>query len=171
MTKTADDIINSYIQPEKDIIKLGEVVFTKNPEKYNLLGLGTCIGVFLYDLKQETYMMAHTVLPKYSSHRTEISSDNLGRFTDLAIRLMVKKMVKEGSNKKDIRCKLVGGGRIYNDALDVGLNNIECARSILQEEEIRIVAEDLGGNDSRSILSFSKDGTLQIRKKGVYFDL
>ena len=39
----------------QDYVKMGEIVVTKTPERYNLLGLGTCLGVFMYDLTRFHY--------------------------------------------------------------------------------------------------------------------
>ena len=127
----------------------------------------------MYDLKRKMYLMAHTVLPEYCAKRKnkEIKRDDLGRYTDLAIRLMVKKMRKKGSKNENIRCKIVGGGKIYNDALDIGKNNIKWAKKVLDEENIKLVSEDLGGKSSRSILSFEKDGVLKLRKNGKYYEI
>ena len=46
-------------------VKLGQIIFTNDPERYNLLGIGTCLGIYMYNLGKSQYMMAHTVLPEY----------------------------------------------------------------------------------------------------------
>jgi chemotaxis protein CheD len=151
-------------------VKLGEIIASDTPEKYNLLGLGTCLGIFMYDLKKKHYLMAHCLLPEYNEH-TERDNNLAGKFTDTAIRKMVKRMLDSGSVKSDIKVKMAGGSQIYNDMLRVGERNIQTAHRVLKEENIPLVAEDVGGNTGRSILSFNQDGTIDIRRDGKKYQI
>src|SRR6056297_721918 len=90
-------MIKDRIPKPKRFINLGELVFTKKPEHFHLLGIGTCLGIFIYDLKKKHYLISHSVLPKYRAKNRKIEERNLGHFTDVAIRLMVKRMKKSGS--------------------------------------------------------------------------
>jgi chemotaxis protein CheD len=96
-----------------------------------------------------------------------MESDTLARYTDVAIELMINKLLKKGSNRRNIQCKIVGGARIYNDNLNIGQKNIQCAKEILKRENIKLAAEDTGGKSGRSILDFYRDGTLHLRKNGI----
>ena len=164
---TTRPILNDF----QECVNLGKLVFTTNPEHYNLLGIGTCIGIFIYDLKRGNYTLAHTLLPKYEEIDSRLNPKMPAKFTDLAIHRMVKKMEQNGSNLKSLKCKIAGGGQIYNDSLLIGQKNIEMTKLVLNEFKIPLEAEDVGGNTSRSILSFNSNGTMHLRKKGVYYTI
>jgi len=156
------------VNNNQEIIKLGEIVYTEEPEKYNLLGIGTCLAIFMFDNKNQFFAMAHTVLPG-ASGGLRINERMPAKYTDLAILTMINHFTKKGFHRREILCKIVGGGQIYNDSLSIGSNNIEMAYTMLKKESISLLAEDVGGKTSRSVLSFNKDGTITIRKDGIIF--
>jgi chemotaxis protein CheD len=156
---------------KKDYVKLGAIIYTKNPERYNLLGIGTCLGIFFYDLKAKNFALAHTLLPKYSEGKTKMNPKMPAKYTDIGIHKMIDLLLENGSKKSDIKCKIVGGGKIFQDHFTIGKNNTESARTLLRDEHIPIVAEDVGGVNSRSILSYSKNGEIEVRKKGIIFKI
>jgi chemotaxis protein CheD len=150
---------------------LGQAIYAENPDPYNLLGIGTCLGIFMFDLKNSRYMLAHTMLPTMENMRPYTSDDMPARFTDQGIHFMLRRLLREGSSKRDIKVRMAGGAQIYNDTLHIGTRNIEVAHQILKDENIEILAEDVGGNIGRSILEFYKDGTMYIKKNGVKFTI
>ena len=151
-------------------IKLGEIIFTDSPNKYNLLGLGTCLAIFVYDIRKKKYGMTHALLPEKESNSVNNTKSNKpGRFTDSAIRTMISKFLSDGSLKRDIRIKLIGGGQIYKDPMMIGIKNVEVAHRTLEELGFPIEAEDVGGNTGRSVLSFNPDGTVYIRKNTMKY--
>lgn len=155
----------------KNYVKLGQVIYTENPDPYNLLGIGTCLGIYMFDLKNARYMMAHTMLPTMEHMRPHVSDEMPARFTDQGIHFMLRRLLREGSSKRDIKVRIAGGAQIYNDSLNIGTRNIEIARQILNDENIEILGEDVGGHIGRSILEFYKDGTMYIKKNGVKFTI
>lgn len=169
MIEAKTKIIQKYLVDEKLPVTLGNMFFTQNPEKYNFLGIGTCIGIYMYDLKQCKYYLAHTVLPEYEKNPNRYSKKMPAKFTDLAIHLMYKKLLAENCLK--IKCKIVGGGQIYQDSFNIGERNIKSAINALKDRNIPLIAKDVGGTQSRSILAFKRDGTINIRKKGEYFSI
>ena len=153
---------------DKYPVRLGDLIFTQSPDKYHMLGIGTCLGIFMYDMRKKFFCLAHTVLPKYSEARYN-PKKMPGKFTDLTITLMVEKMIKNKCEIKDIKCKIVGGSQIYEDSFKIGEKNIEIAKKELSNKKIPLISSEVGGTESRSILSFNNDGTINIRKKGKYF--
>ena len=156
---------------QQTYVALGEIIFTDHPETYNLLGIGTCVIVYLFDIKNHRYMMAHCVLPRYEEKRANSINENYGKYTDFAIRLMVERLTKNGSSKHDIKAKIVGGGQIYEDHFKIGEKNIESAKNTLAAEKVELLGEDLGGSIGRSILRFNSDGTILIRKNSEIFTI
>ncbi|MHA1672895.1 MAG: chemotaxis protein CheD [Promethearchaeota archaeon] len=177
MSMVENNINYSWVKDEKLQVKLGDMVFTQYPERYQLLGIGTCLGIFMYDVRKAQYAIAHTVLPKMPQNyeldpKYQQDLQKMpAKFTDLAINLMLKKLMAAKCSKSDIKCKIVGGGQIFSDSFKIGKGNIETAHESLNEKGIPIKAEDLGGRTSRSILVFNKDGSIDLRKDGNYFSI
>ncbi|MHA1729004.1 MAG: chemotaxis protein CheD [Promethearchaeota archaeon] len=170
---TMTDVISNLREnfKMKKGIGLGEMVNTDKPERYCLLGIGTCVAVYMYDLIMGNYMMAHTVLPRIEEFRLRNKYNLPGKFVDVAINLMLKTLIKEKSKKTNIKCKLVGGAEIFNTSIQMGKRNIQTAHELLKENAIPIIAEDVGGLKGRSVMSFNSDATINIRKRGKYFKI
>jgi chemotaxis protein CheD len=94
---------------------------------------------------------------------------NKAKFVDSAITLMVSRMVKRGAAKEKIVAKIFGGAKMFGNVkgspgvLQIGEKNVESAREKLAELGIPVVAEDVGGNQGRTISFNVSDGTVLLR--------
>ena len=167
VVETSLDLLYEQIQ----YVKLGEIIYTSKPERYNLLGIGTCLGIFMYDLNRGKYMLAHCMLPEMLANEKNPKTISVGKYTDIAIRTMMNRLLSEGSKKADIKVKMAGGAQIFNDLMNIGVRNIETAHRILNEVGIKLIAEDVGGKTGRSITSFCSNGTLLLRKNGEKYSI
>jgi chemotaxis protein CheD len=168
-----NEIPKPYIDfKSKTGIGLGQIVFTKKPDRYCLLGIGTCIAAFIYDLVKMNFTMAHTVLPFQDDFINNRRSEKMpGKFVDQAIKRMLTALSERGSKRRDLKAKLVGGATIFVGSFNIGEDNIEAARTILKENKIPIIAEEVGGRRGRSVFSFNLDGSIEIRKQMKYYKI
>ena len=150
-------------------IGLGQIVLTNKPERYCLLGIGTCIIIYLYDLVKMNFTMAHTVLPLQDDFNNRVSKKMPGKFVDQAIKRMLTELSERGSKRRNLKVKIVGGASIFPGSFNIGNENIDAARRILKENKIPIIAEEVGGKKGRSIFSFNLDGSIEIRKQMKYY--
>lgn len=149
------------------IIGMAELEIVKSPERITTLGLGSCIGVVLYDRITRIGGMVHIVLPD-SKNQTGI---NRAKFADTGINELLHRMLCAGANRNSITAKLAGGANMFgslqkNDLLNVGVRNAECSKLSLGKLRIPIVAEDLGGSHGRTIELNCEDGSLKIKTLG-----
>ena len=74
-----------------DIVKVGiaDMNITKYPSSIRTSGLGSCVGVVIYDEKKELAGMAHVMLPDSSLART--GQFNIAKFADTAVKELVNK--------------------------------------------------------------------------------
>src|SRR6056297_1649642 len=165
-TKITNKIFGKRAQK---LIKMGEMIFTRDPTKYHLLGLGPCLGIYIYNEKRKNYFMAHTTAPYQGEKTVEHPEKGLFRknakFTDMAIKVMVGRLKRRGNRRVDLKCKIVGGGKMFNDDSDLGWRNVLSARKTLKRERIELIGEDVGNRTSLAILNFFPDGKMRIRKK------
>lgn len=129
-------------------------------------GLGSCVGVTLYDSRSKVAGMAHVMLP--SSEIAREGSLNIAKYADTAIPELISRMEKLGANISKLEAKLAGGAQMFafagnNDTMRIGPRNVESCKEMLNRYKIPILAEDTGANYGRTIEFFSATGILQIR--------
>jgi len=129
------------MEQEKDIIVgMGEIAVSHNPRTLSALGLGSCVGVALYDKESLVGGLAHVMLPKSSEFSGIISKDrdinSLLKYADIAIPKMVDDMVKIGAKKANIHAKIAGGAQMFeglqNDVILIGQRNINEVKRVLK---------------------------------------
>lgn len=147
------------------IIGIAEQKVAKTPDKIVTLGLGSCIGLILYDPVYKLGGMVHIMLPSAPNKTGPL---NKAKFADTAIRELVQTMVQVGAKRQHLKAKMAGGANMFNIAnktnmLNVGQRNIEMCRYQLQKNAIPIVSEDVGGSFGRSIEFCCESSMLQVR--------
>ncbi len=83
------------------------------------------------------------------------------KFGNIAIDRMIKKMISVGSIKKNLKAKVFGGKSETDGKINhyrIGDRNAEVAINMLQEEEIEIIAKNLGGAFGRRLQFFTDTG-------------
>ena len=152
------------------MIKVGmaDLNICKFPDALTTLGLGSCVGVALYDVDKKIGGMIHVMLP--DSTKFKVVS-NPAKFADSGIEVLIKKMADAGANPKALTAKIAGGAQMFafssdNDMLRIGDRNVEAVKNILSKKGIRIIAEDTGNNYGRTIEFYTKNGKLLIKAVG-----
>ena len=85
------------------------------------------------------------------------------RFADSAIDLLLQEMQDKGCKKKDIVAKIFGGAKLFNlNRINVGEKNILAVRQKLEDEGIKIIAEDTGGKHGRNIWFDTENGKVVV---------
>lgn len=153
-----------------EMIKVGmaDLKATVYPNSLTTLGLGSCVGVAIFDKTTKIIGLAHVMLP--SSKQTN-NNTNIAKFADTAIDKLIDDMIRLGANRKFMTAKLAGGAQMFamnqtSDIMRIGLRNAVACKARLNELGIRIVSEDTGGNFGRTIELYSEDGNLLIKTIG-----
>ena len=135
------------------------------------IGLGSCIGIALYDNKLKVAGLSHIMLPDSTQFK---NVTNPMKFADSAIPILIDRMEKQGCKKQNIIAKIAGGASMFNFSdksiiSDIGKRNSEAVKKSLNEIGIPIVAEDTGGNKGRTMILESSNGKviLKIVGKGI----
>lgn len=139
------------------------------PDKIITVGLGSCIGIALYDQKKKIGGLAHIMLPD-SNQFNNIT--NKKKFADLAIPILIESMVEKGANIRNIKAKIAGGAAMFNFTdksmnMDIGKRNSLAVKDTLKKLNIPIVNEDVGGNKGRTMILHTSDFIVQIRTVGL----
>jgi chemotaxis protein CheD len=149
------------------IIGMAEWGVVHAPRKIATLGLGSCVGVVMWDRITKTGGMVHIVLP---DSRGEPGLSR-AKFADTAIEGLLLEMLEAGAVKNAIVAKLAGGARMFgsfagSDILNVGERNAAGCRAFLKKLCVPVAAEDLGGTNGRTIELDTLDGSLEIKTIG-----
>lgn len=140
-----------------------------SPDRLITVGLGSCVGIALFDKFQGIGGLAHIMLPDSSLFSTV---NNPMKFADLAIPILVDKMEKMGATRRNIKAKIAGGAAMFNFSdksmiMDVGNRNSIAVKTALDKLSIAIVGEDIGGNKGRTMIFDTSSGNVQIRTVGL----
>jgi chemotaxis protein CheD len=167
---------NARLQPVQIPDKLAAVAKTHTlgiaeqklawaPDKLVPLGLGSCVGLVLYDPMLKLGGMVHIMLP-FSAQSGYVA--NPLKFANTAIPELLRLMLLSGAKRTRISAKLAGGAHMFNtvynsDVMNVGERNAQECRKVLMAHGIVIAAEDTGGTYGRSIEFCCETGVLEVR--------
>jgi|SRR5581483_3781668 len=146
-------------------VGIAEYMVGRSPGKLVAYGLGSCVGVMLYDRVKKAGGLAHVMLP---SSRLYEKIPFPAKFADTAIEALLKEMKTIGCSEEKIISKIVGGANMFaplsSNSIPIGLRNISAVREKLLEKGIPLVAEEVGGTQGRTVTFDLEDGRVEIRK-------
>lgn len=152
----------------KEVIKVGiaDMSICKSPNTIRTSGLGSCVGIIVYDEERHVCGLAHIMLPDSSLSRT--GTLNIAKYADTAVKELVQLVQKFGGRSAFLKAKIAGGAQMFqfstmNDQMRIGPRNVEAVKNELKKLNIHLVAEDCGGNSGRTIEFDPKTNLLQIR--------
>ena len=136
-------------------IKVGmaDLNICKSPDMITTLGLGSCIGIALYDPVTKIGGLAHIMLPDSTQMR---NNTNIAKFADTGIEELVKRMIAAGASKSRLVAKIAGGAKMFEvsglSAIgNVGERNALASKAKLKQMGIPLKAEDTGLNYGRTV--------------------
>lgn len=152
------------------IIKVGmaDLSIAKEPHILTTLGLGSCVGITLYDPQLKIGGLAHVMLPDSTQIK---NNENKAKFADTAIEVLLQLMINEGARKNRIVAKIVGGAHMFefknvDDIMRIGTRNVTSVIQNLNERRIPIIAQDTGDNYGRTIELYTSTGVLRVKTIG-----
>lgn len=144
------------------VYKAGDVIET--------LALGSCVAIILMDPKTHCVGMVHCALPD-SKLNKEKAAELPGYFVDTGVPHVLKLMEKVvGADKLGkIIVKLAGGACVAdkNKIFNIGKRNILATKKVLWKYRLGAIAEDVGGNHSRSVVVDVEGGRVILKSPGM----
>lgn len=160
--------VHRYWDPALDTwaakILPGEFYVTPHDEAIGTL-LGSCIAACIRDPSTRVGGMNHFMLPEdglggSGNWGAQSASTRYGAF---AMESLINELLKLGGARQRLEVKLFGGGCILAGGTDVGLRNIQFARTYLRRESLAPEVEDLGGRHPRRIVYFPASGRVLLK--------
>src|SRR5690554_3294800 len=117
------------------VIRVGisEYKITNAPNKLMTLGLGSCVGIAIY--QQDTMIggLSHILLPDSKSFK-DVNKPQ--KFADLAIPMMISDIIRKSKSEKLV-AKIVGGASMFSSNINkidgIGKRNIDAVISTLDQ--------------------------------------
>ncbi len=139
-----------------------------SPDAITTLGLGSCVGIILYDPYKKIAGLVHVMLPDSTKI---INNENKAKFADTGIDELIRRMAYIGANPKALISKIAGGAQMFafgsnNEMMRIGDRNVEATKYKLNQLGIGIRAEDTGANYGRTIEFYPETGELHIKSVG-----
>lgn len=149
------------------LVGMADLNIAKAPDVLTTLGLGSCVGVTLYDPTRKIAGMVHVMLPFSNG----APGANRAKFADTGIVDLINKMTQAGASRASLVAKLAGGAHMFgtqsaNSILNVGDRNAEACTKVLTHLRIPIKATDTGGRHGRTIELDAATGSLKIKTVG-----
>ncbi|SFR95960.1 chemotaxis protein CheD [Anaeromicropila populeti] len=153
-----------------EMIRVGmaDLNICNSPNAITTLGLGSCVGIILYDPIKKLAGLAHIMLPDSTKVKM---NENKAKFADTGTDLLLDLLLKAGAGKSNIVAKIAGGAQMFafssnNDMLRIGERNVEATKEKLKLLGIRLLAQDTGLNYGRTIEFYPETGELVIKAVG-----
>lgn len=151
-----------------NVIKVGiaDMKLVKSPDIIRTSGLGSCVGLVIYDIDKKIAGLVHVMLPE--SSLSKFSGFNPAKYADTAVEHLISQLVAEGARRSVLKAKMAGGAQMFqfaaaNEMMRIGPRNVEAVKKELNRLQILLVSEDVGGNCGRTIEFDPGDGALLIR--------
>jgi chemotaxis protein CheD len=146
-------------------IGLGERVVSRNPlDVLVAYGLGSCLGICMFDPVKRVSGLLHAVLPQRMNGADPMSA----KYVDSGIEGLLNEMIQAGADKRRIIIRMAGGANMLtasglSNTFDIGTRNINSAHNTFQRLTMPLKTEDVGGNLGRTVRVYIADGRMTVR--------
>src|SRR5699024_1512927 len=133
---------------------IADLDLVEAPDKIRTSGLGSCVGVVIYDSYKQIAGMSHVMLP--DSTVTRQKNFNQYKYADTAIDILINKLLERQTVKQRLKEKPAGAAKMIQHhhaahIIPIGPRHIEAGQERLKTHQIPITAKDVGGTSGRTI--------------------
>jgi chemotaxis protein CheD len=151
-------------------VGISDYKVSKSPDTLVTYALGSCVGIALYDATTNIGGLSHIMLPHSSLKSNKMIEDRM-KYADTAIPDLISELEKTGAKRHSLIAKIFGGANMFGtngtSFVDtIGERNIEAVKTILMENRIPLVAEDVGNNFGRTVYFQLENGMVKVQSLG-----
>jgi chemotaxis protein CheD len=154
-------------------VGIGEYGVSRNGDDViKTYALGSCVAVIMYDKIKKIAGLIHIALPD-SSVNSDKARNKPGYFVDTGLPLLLKEMKSSDAGRNHVWMKIVGGSNIMDteSRFNIGKRNVLAIKKYLWKNRLGIIAEDVGGNISRTVIVSVSTGEVIVSSKGKSWQL
>jgi chemotaxis protein CheD len=146
-------------------VRIAHHVVARGRTRLVTIGLGSCVAIVIHDRAAKVGGLAHVLLPHTSIGRDD---GNRAKFASTAVPLLLEEMAALGATGPFV-AKIIGGAGLFRQLLsaggNIGARNVDAVRKALAAARVTLAAEDVGGDEGRSV--FFDVGTGHVRVRSV----
>ncbi|MBI5685799.1 MAG: chemotaxis protein CheD [Verrucomicrobia bacterium] len=150
------------------VVGIGGMAISDSPDESLVAhSLGSCLGVTFYDPVLKVGGMAHCMLP-LSRIDKEKAKAKPGLFVDIGVPKLIEAMLRRGCRKKNLVARVAGAARVMDRAnfFRIGERNHAVFRKIMWKNGLFIRAEDIGGDQARTLRLEIETGRVVVQSEG-----
>lgn len=152
---------------EELFVNMGQICSFKAQGVLTTVGLGSCIGVTMYDAVAKVGVMGHIFLPQ--SRANDVGALP-GKYADTGIPAMIEEAIRLGAQKSRLQVKLAGGANLFPNlsvnSTSIGEQNIAAVQKHLVQHGLTIQGKDVAGSHGRKMRFFIPDGKVTVTAIG-----
>lgn len=144
-------------------VGISDYAVSKSPDVIVTYALGSCVGICLYDNILGIGGLAHIMLP--NSKEALNIQDNMKKFADTGIQMMLRDLERAGSNIRNLTAKIAGGAQMFGGAstFNIGERNVKSVKQVLDYFNIKIIAEQTGDKIGRTVFFDTQSGMVEVK--------
>lgn len=147
------------------MVGMADLNIGRAPDILTTVGLGSCIGLTLYDPVTKVGGLVHYMLP---DSKAVSNNSNIAKFADTGVQELLKRVTMAGANRGRLVAKIAGGEKMFavtqeSNIGSVGERNSFAAKQLLHQLNIRLIAEDTGLNFGRTVELHCDTGDFYIK--------
>lgn len=149
-------------------VGLGEIAVSQNRDEILVaFGLGSCVGIGVFDPVKGVAGLLHAVLPEPLNGSDLDSTKYVGN----GIKKLLEEMTQKGAVKDRLIVRIAGGANMLTSpglskTFDIGTRNVAMALKVLEDLKLKIISQNIGGNTGRTLRVYVADGKMTIRMIG-----
>ncbi len=156
----------------RHVVVVGDMKVGRKGDLIVTHGLGSCLGLTIYDPSAQVGGMLHAMLP-LSKINPEKAHANPYMFVDTGVPELFKAVYELGGQKARMIVKAAGCGKPLgnNEMFKIGERNYTILKKLLWKNSILIEAEDVGGTNSRTVYFDIATGRVILSTGGMEKEL
>ena len=151
------------------VVGLGDIKISNNSQDILVVyGLGSCIGVGVYDPITHVAGLLHAVLPENQNGR----DNKVEKYVDSGIPALLERVAAFGADCNRLEIRLAGGAQMLvapgaKNSFDLGTRNVIAAQQTLKKHNLKLKAHDVGGHQGRTLKLYVSNGRMTLRTVGL----
>jgi chemotaxis protein CheD len=151
----------NYLDLTKYYLRPGYIFVPGKPTLISVV-LGSSVAVSLWDRRLEYGGMNHFLYPSVAD-----PDKATAQYGNVATHTLIRLFLGSGSRVENLEAQILGGaiqGDSSGDEAAIPQQNIDVARSLVQDRGIRIASQDVGGNKGRKAIYNSQTNELIVMR-------
>ncbi|MBI5675806.1 MAG: chemotaxis protein CheD [Nitrospirae bacterium] len=151
---------------KKIFLKPGEIYIGERPAKVVTV-LGSCVSVTIFSKRLRIGAICHGALPHCRKmRRCHDLCDDTFKYVDCSLHYMLGRMRSLGCADSEIEIKLFGGADTLSSKKEntIGSMNVKMALDIIRQENLRVIAADVGDSFGRKIFFMTHTGDVYLKR-------